>query len=63
MVRMGEIINFPNTDKPIYELDPARDESWDAIIDEARLTGSCLYDYDGKTYELKIEDLTPPDAV
>jgi hypothetical protein len=59
---MGEIINFPNTDKPIFVLDPTRDESWDTIIDEAYMTGSCLYEYEGKMFELKIEDLSPPDA-
>lgn len=59
---MGEILNFPNTEKPIYDLNPRDDRSWDAIIDQARMTGSCLYQYDGKYYELKIEDLEPDNA-
>jgi hypothetical protein len=59
---MGEIINFPNTEKHIWQLEPERDEVWDSIIDEARRTGNALYEYDGKMYELKIEDLEPDDA-
>ena len=58
----GEIVNFPGTDRPIFDLDPTKDESWDMIIDEAYLNGSCLYTYDGKMYQLLVEDLTPPEA-
>lgn len=54
---MADLEKFPKTEHIIYELHPENNFSWDMIIDAARRDGVALYEYDGRMYQLTVEDL------